>query len=150
MLRRVLSAFTVLALLLITTSSALAGGNGARVERITFENDTETFTDVLFCASETPARITITASGFIQIVAKRNGTGRFLGVVRGTLTARVDGVTYTGRFHQQFGGDLSGTRVTGTLHITGTGSDGSRLRANLRFKLGDGMESVKIVCPGNQ
>ncbi len=150
MLRRVLSAFTVLVLLLLTTSSALAGGNGAKVERMTFENDVETFTDVLFCASENEATITITASGFIQTVIKRNGTGRFLGVVRGTFTAMVDGVTYTGRFHQRFGGDLSGTRGTATLHIMGTGSDGSRLRANVLFKIRDGMESVKIVCPGKQ
>ena len=133
-------------------------GNGASVLQGDFEGLPDEFTlgellalttpDV--CGVSTDVLITSENSGFFRRIATPSGEETRQVFIRREISFTQDGVLYTGTLQQQFSfEDFSGTNGRIVHHLRVTGSDGSTFHAIAFADLEDGVESVRVVCPGS-
>jgi len=138
MLRGTLSLIWILALVLAMASSALAADNGAINTTQTYQDQTESFTDTLFC-SEKLYNITVTYNGVEHMTILPNGGITVTETETGTFTAvPADGTgpSYSGKFTFWSGGLLKPDDTgafTFTITIHGMGSDGTDLQVHATF-----------------
>lgn len=123
-----LASIAAMLALLITTTSALAGGNGATTFTETAHQETTVETDDSGDVCGLTGEVTTTVNSVFHITMLNNGTTHVTGTATGTFTFEADnGVTYTGRFTQWFGenDNRSNSAATFTFTVRGVGTDGS-------------------------
>jgi len=137
-MKRLISSFTVLGVVLLMAAPAQASGAGAVSMTQTFHNATQTFAppdpNAVNPCTGVPGTITITFNGVAHVTFLTSGVGAGTGwatfTATGTFTfAGADGVNFTGRFTAWDGQNfnLQNFAATSILVIHGTGSDGSAL-----------------------
>lgn len=119
-------------ILLLTASTALAGGNGAQTVTTHFRDVTETEADVNPCTGD-PGIVTSTFSGVAHFTGLANGTYHTTFTATGTFVFDTDDPAlpdYTGRITVWGGENSNNQNFAGTFTTTvhGTGTDGSKLK----------------------
>ena len=132
-------------LVLLTASSALAGGNGATSFTETEHGAVEEFVDVVPCQEDLGQfNLTLTYNGvFHQTIGPKSAhftftqTGTFVAVSTG------DGPTFTGHFTiwGGFNENNRNTNGTFTFSLHGTSSDGTKVKFN-------GVEHFSVSATG--
>jgi hypothetical protein len=131
-----LASIVAVVVLLLSASSALAGGKGAQTDTQTEQNVTETFVDVIPCPGDPLYTITLTYNSVIHMTEGQNGfhvtftqTGQFVAepLDDSSLPTYTGHVTIWGGFN----GNRQNAASTFTFNLSGKGSDGSKLTFHL-------------------
>jgi hypothetical protein len=119
---------------LVVAMSASAASAQSNTFTETVRGFTETFAEVNPCTGD-PGQVTVTYNAVFHITEDPDGGFHVTGTLTGTFTFVPDDSslpTYTGRFTNWFGGNVSSNSegFWETFRVNGTGSDGSTLVFN--------------------
>lgn len=132
-------------------------GNGATVLQGQFEDLPDQFTlgEELYgladvCGVEGDTVLTLESSGFFRRIATPSGAQTRQVFIRREISFTQDGILYTGTLQEQFSfEDFSGTNGRIVAHLRATGEDGSAFHAIVINDREDGVDNVRVVCPGS-
>jgi hypothetical protein len=131
-LRRTTLLLSVLVLVLVSASVAMAGGNGAQTFTQVDKNVVQVMTENANPCTGDLGTLTLTYNDVFHGTSLPNGTSWFTGTLTGTLSFVPDDSTkpsYTGHFANWFGDEnnLKNGVEHSTMNVNATGSDGSHL-----------------------
>jgi hypothetical protein len=131
-LRRTTLLLSVLVLVLVSASVAMAGGNGAQTFTQVDKNVVQVMTENANPCTGDLGTLTLTYNDVFHGTSLPNGTSWFTGTLTGTLSFVPDDSTkpsYTGHFTNWFGDEnnLKNGVEHSTMNVNATGSDGSHL-----------------------
>jgi hypothetical protein len=131
-------------------------GNGASVLQGQFEDLPDEFTlgEELYgladvCGVRGDTVLTLQSSGFFRRIATPSGEQTRQVFIRRDISFTQDGILYTGTLQEQFSfEDFNGTNGRIVSHLRAMGGDGSTFHAIVINDREDGVDSVRVVCPG--
>jgi hypothetical protein len=131
-LRRTTLLLSMLVLVLVSASVAMAGGNGAQTFTQVDKNVVQVMTENANPCTGDLGTLTLTYNDVFHGTGLPNGTSWFTGTLTGTLSFVPDDSTkpsYTGHFANWFGDEnnLKNGVEHSTMNVNATGSDGSHL-----------------------
>jgi hypothetical protein len=131
-LRRTTLLLSMLVLVLVSASVAMAGGNGAQTFTQVDKNVVQVMTENANPCTGDLGTLTLTYNDVFHGTSLPNGTSWFTGTLTGTLSFVPDDSTkpsYTGHFANWFGDEnnLKNGVEHSTMNVNATGSDGSHL-----------------------